>query len=366
MGHGPLEGIRIIEMAGLGPGPFCGMLLADMGAEIIRVDRPNSADFSGGTKGDAMARGKRSIVLDMRKPEDKETFWKLVDRADALFEGMRPGVMERLGIGPDEVLKRKPKLVYGRMTGFGQTGPLAKAAGHDINYAAISGTLAHIGLKDKPIIPLNLVADFGGGGMFLAVGMLGALLRVARGGDGQVVDATMVDGAAALATIIYGLRSVGRWTDGREENFLDGGAHFYNTYLTKDDLWVSVGAIEPQFYADLLKGLGVDGDAKYKDYFNRSKWPGFVEEFAKIFKTKTRAEWDATFSKLDACYAPILTMADAPKHPANIERGVFIDVGGVIQPGPAPRFSATPSKVVSPPPTPGQHTAEILKELGIE
>ena len=364
---GPLEGIRIIEMAGLGPGPYCGMLLADMGADVIRVDRPGSGDpLHGEPKGDTMGRGKRSIQLDMRKSaEDKEVFWKLLDTADILFEGMRPGVMERLGIGPDECLKRRPKLVYGRMTGFGQTGPMALAAGHDINYAAMSGTLAHIGTKEQPIIPLNLVADFGGVVRFLAMGLLGALIKVQRGGAGQVVDATMLDGAASMANIFFGLMATGRWTPNRGENFLDGGAHFYNTYATKDGEWISIGAIEPQFYADLLKALGISEDPSYADYFNRDKWPAWREDFTRRFKEKTRDEWTAIFAKLDACYAPILNWINAKDHPHNIERKVFIEVDGVTQPAPAPRFGGTPTSVRGGPPSVGQSTNEILKELGL-
>ncbi len=359
----PLEGIRIIEMAGLGPGPYCGMLLADFGAEVIRVDRPVPALTLLDPSLDVIARGKRSIALDLKSAEDREVLWKLIDSADVLFEGMRPGVMERLGFGPDVCLERKPKLVYGRMTGFGQTGPLAKVAGHDINYLAVSGTLGHIGLKERPIIPLNLVADFGGGAMFLAFGILTALLNVQRGGQGQVVDAAMVDGVASLATIFSGLRAMGQWRMGREENFLDGGAHFYNLYETKDGLFVSVGAIEPHFYTDLLSALAIT-DPAYQDYVSPANWPAFKLEFARRFKTKTRAEWDAIFAPLDACYAPVLTWADAPLHPHNAARGTFTEINGVAQPAPAPRLSVTPAVVTRPPPGEGQHTDEILAELG--
>ncbi len=364
--HGPLAGLRIIEMAGLGPGPYCGMLLADLGADVIRIDRPVPAmTLLDDPRRDVMARGKRSITLDLKKPAHQQVLWKLIDTADALYEGMRPGVMERLGFGPTECLARKPKLVYGRMTGFGQTGPLAKTAGHDVNYLALSGTLGHIGVKERPIIPLNLVADFGGGAMFLAMGLLSALLNVQRGGEGQIVDAAMVDGAASLATIFYSLRSMGHWRMGREDNVLDGGAHFYNLYETQDGQWVSLGAIEPQFYEQALKGLGFHGGA-YADYLNPAVWPALKVEFAKRFKEKTRAEWDEVFASLDACYAPVLDWSSAPHHPHNAARKTFVSVDGVDQVAPAPRLSATPAQITRPPPGDGQHTDEILEELGLK
>lgn len=360
----PLEGLRVIEMAGLGPGPYCGMLLADFGADVIRIDRPvTSTPLLGDPTRDVTARGKRSLCLDLKQAEDQQVLWALIDSAQALFEGMRPGVMERLGFGPEACLHRKPSLVYGRMTGYGQEGPLAKAAGHDLNYLALSGTLAHIGVKERPVIPLNMVADFGGGAMFLAFGLLTALLNVQRGGMGQVVDAAMVDGAASLATMFYGLRATGQWRDGREDNVLDGGAHFYNVYETSDGLFVSVAAIEPQFYRDLLKGLGLDA-ALYADPLNPAKWPAFKVDFANRFRTKPRAEWDAIFASLDACYAPVLDWNSAPKHPHNAQRGTFINVDGMPQVAPAPRLSATPAALSRPPPSEGQHTNEILIELG--
>lgn len=364
---GPLEGIRVIEMAGLGPGPYCGMLLADMGADVIRVDRPGGSwGPHGETRGDVMGRGKRSIQLDLRKPDDVEIFWKLLATADVLFEGMRPGVMERLGAGPEECLRRRPSLVYGRMTGWGQTGPLAKAAGHDINYVALTGALAHMGSKETPMIPLNFLADFGGGGLFLAMGILAALLKVRAGGEGQVVDAAMVDGATSMAAMFFGMTATGRWTSKRGENLLDGGAHFYNVYRTKDDHWVTVGAIEPQFYADLLKGLGIStDDPQYASYMDPDAWPSLKTDFAARFASRTRDEWTAIFAPLDACYAPLLTWLEAPHHPHNVAREMFVEVAGVTQPAPAPRFAATPTSVRTGPPELGQHTSELLAELGI-
>lgn len=360
---GPLHGIRVIELAGLGPGPFCCMLLADLGADVIRVDRPTPAmTLSEDARLDVMGRNKRSIVLDLKQASDRERLWKLIGTADALVEGMRPGVMEKLGFGPTETLERHPSLVYGRMTGFGQHGPLASAAGHDINYLALTGLLGAIGPKERPVIPLNLVADFGGGALYLALGLVSALLHVKQGGRGQVVDATMIDGASSLSAMFYGLSAMKQWQPKREANFLDGGAHFYNVYETKDGEWVSVGAIEPQFYAVLLRGLGVDPE-QYEDYLNPARWPAWKQDFAAIFKTKTRAEWDSIFLGTDACYAPVLELSNAHQHPHNVARGTFVTEGGVLQPGPAPRFSHTPGSIRRPPPANGQHTDEILAEL---
>jgi alpha-methylacyl-CoA racemase len=350
-------------MAGIGPGPFCGMMLADLGAEVIRVDRPMASNsIISDPRLDLMGRGKRSITLDLKKPAEAEVLWKLIEGADGLLEGFRPGVMERNGFGPDAVLARRPTLVYGRMTGFGQTGPLAKMAGHDINYLSLSGALGAIGPKERPVIPLNLVADFGGGAMFLAVGMLSALLHVKAGGKGQVVDAAMVDGTSLLTVMFHSLRAMGQWRDERETNFLDGAAHFYNVYETKDGKWVSIGPIEPQFYAELVKRMELSGMQAQLD---PARWPELKAVLARRFKEKTRAEWDAVFEGSDACYTPVLTLADAAQHPHNVARGTFVERFGVQQPAPAPRFSGTSPVLSRPPPTPGEHNDEILRELGI-
>lgn len=356
---GPLRGVRIIEMEGLGPTPFCGMLLADLGADVIRVDRPSNAARMDPTL-DLFGRGKRSIVLDIKQAADAATLWRLIDRADALCEGLRPGVMERNGFGPDACFVRRPSLVYGRMTGFGQDGPLAPRAGHDINYLSLSGALGAIGPAEKPVIPLNLVADFGGGALYLALGMLSALLHVRAGGSGQVVDAAMVDGAASLTTFFYSMRAMGQWQDERESNLLDGGADFYNVYETKDGQWISVGAIEPQFYAQLMQGLELE---PHSDYLDRAQWAARRLIVAQRFKEKTRAQWNAIFAGTDACYTPVLTMTDAALHPHNAARHTFVQAFGYTQPNVAPRLSVTPGALARPPPAAGADTAEILAEL---
>lgn len=359
---GPLQGLRVVELAGIGPGPHAAMILGDLGADVVRVERPNK---SGQPSGDSMLRNRRSVTADMKSDEGRELVLSLIKKADVLIEGFRPGVTERLGLGPEDCAKVNERLIYGRMTGWGQTGPRALQAGHDINYISLNGLLHAVGRKgERPVPPLNLAGDFGGGSMFLLVGILSALFERQTSGKGQVVDAAMVDGAASLSTIFYGLRAMGQWRPGREQNFLDGGAHFYGVYETKDGLWVSVGAIEPQFYRDLLIGLGID-DPAFQQYLSPENWPAFKVELARRFKEKTRAEWDAVFAKLDACYAPVLTWDDAPQHPHNAARGTFIEVGGVAQPAPAPRLSATPGAVGRPPPAEGQHTDEILAELGL-
>ncbi len=362
---GPLAGFRILEMAGLGPGPFCGMTLADLGADVTRVERPVPAmTVATDAKLDMMNRGKRSIIVDLKSKDGAETMGKLLDRSDGLFEGFRPGVMERNGFGPDVCLARKPTLVYGRVTGWGQTGPWAKMAGHDINYLSLTGVLGAIGEKAKPAIPLNLVADFAGGAMFLLLGMVSALLHVQRGGKGQVIDASMIDGAASLTTAIYGLSAMGQWNrNEREANLLDGAAHFYSVYETKDGEWVSVGAIEPQFHAELLQKLELT-IPNPEGYLDRARWPELKKVLAARFKDKTRAEWDAIFAGGDACYAPVLHLGNAAAHPHNVARGTFVEQFGALQPGPAPRFSETPQSLQRPPPERGQHTAEILAELG--
>jgi alpha-methylacyl-CoA racemase len=362
---GPLQGVRIIEIAGIGPGPFCAMMLADMGADVVRVDRRGPSTGRVTPRHDVLNRGRRSIALDLKKPEGVGAVLALVEGADILFEGFRPGVMERLGLGPEACLARNHRLVYGRMTGWGQEGPLAQAAGHDINYIGLSSALHGIGRSPgKPVPPLNLVGDFGGGGLMLAFGLVCALYEARNSGRGQVVDAAMVDGSAALMAMFYGLRAVGMWTDRRGENFLDTGAHFYDTYETKDGKYVSVGAIEPQFYALLLKHTGID-DPAWKAQMDRKKWPEFKARLTEIFKAKTRDEWCEIMEGTDVCFAPVLSMEEAHLHPHNQARGTFVEENGVLQPAPAPRFSRTRPEIQGPPPIPGQHTDEILREAGL-
>jgi alpha-methylacyl-CoA racemase len=363
---GPLKGYRIVELAGIGPGPFCGMMLADMGAEVLRLDR-SSAVREGGPApvADVLGRGRRSVGVDLKHPEGREAVLRLVEKADALIEGFRPGVTERLGLGPDDCMARNPRLVYGRMTGWGQEGPYASAAGHDINYIALSGTLSMIGRKgEAPVPPLNLVGDFGGGGMLLAFGIVCAMLEATRSGQGQVIDAAMVDGAALLASMMHGFRSTGMWRDERGTNLLDTGAFFYEVYETKDGRYVSIGAIEPQFYAQLaeLTGLAADGGAPEQN--DRSSWPSLKERMAELIKTKTRDEWCELMEGTDVCFAPVLEPDEAPSHPHNEHRATFIDVEGVVQPAPAPRFSRTAAAVERPPARAGQHTDDALGDWG--
>jgi alpha-methylacyl-CoA racemase len=359
---GPLSGVRIIEFAGIGPAPFAGMMLADMGAEIVRIDRTQPARRP--PRADLMNRGRRSVALDLKSAEGVAAAARLIESADALIEGFRPGVMERLGLGPEQCLERNPRLVYGRMTGWGQEGPLAAAAGHDINYIALAGALAGIGRKDgKPVPPLNLVGDFGGGGMYLAFGVVCALLEAQRSGRGQVVDAAMVDGVASLLTMFYGLREVGAWSDVRGTNFLDGAAPYYDVYETADGEHVAIGSIEPQFYAELLQRIGL-AETQLPSREDRAQWALLKQRLAAVFKTRTRAEWCTLLEGSDACFAPVLTMAEAPQHPHNRARGTFVEANGILQPGPAPRFSRTPGAIDRPPPLPGEHTREVLVEAG--
>ena len=360
---GPLQGVKVIEVGGIGPGPFCGMMLSDMGAEIVRVARKGQFMITE-PKFDLLTRNRRSIEVDLRKEEGAAAVLKMVEQADALQEGFRPGVMEKLGLGPDACLERNPRLVYGRMTGWGQEGPLAKAAGHDINYIALTGALHAIGRKgESPVPPLNLVGDFGGGGMMLAFGMVCALFESQKSGKGQVVDAAMVDGSAALMAMMYGLRASGLWTDDRGMNLIDGGAHFYDTYETSDGKYVSVGSIEPQFYALLLEHTGID-DPAFKNQLDLTKWPEFKERLTEIFKTKTRDEWCDIMEGTDVCFAPVLSLDEAKDHPHNRTRNTFIEVEGVLQPAPAPRFSRTAPKTPNPPPKIGEHTEAVLADFG--
>jgi alpha-methylacyl-CoA racemase len=363
---GVLSGYRIIELAGIGPGPMCAMLLSDMGADVARIDRLADAGLgiSAESKFNFLNRGRRSIALDLKQPEAIETLLKMVERADALIEGFRPGVTERLGLGPDVCLKRNPRLVYGRMTGWGQEGPLAHAAGHDINYIALSGALGSIGRRgEAPVPPLNLVGDFGGGALYLALGVVAGLLEAQKSGKGQVVDAAMVDGAASLMTAIYGIRAAGIWSDKRGDNILDTGAHFYDVYETKDGQYVSIGSIEAKFYEELLRLSGLKNEELPRQN-DRAKWPAMKERVRALFKTKTRDEWCKIMEGSDICFAPVLSMDEAPEHPHNRHRGTFVESGGVRQPGPAPRFSRTPSKIQRPPARPGEHTEEALSDWG--
>ncbi len=363
---GPLTGFKVVEFAGIGPGPMCAMLLADLGAEVIRIDRVQ--EFLLGVrlapKFNVLLRSRRSVAIDMKNEEGVETARRLIDQADALIEGFRPGVMERLGVGPDECLARNPKLVFGRMTGWGQDGPLAHAAGHDMNYIALTGALHAIGPKGgKPVPPLNLVGDFGGGALYLAFGIVSALLEASRSGQGQVVDAAMVDGAASLMAATYGYNAQGMWNPERGTNLLDSGAHFYQVYETKDGKYVSIASIEPKFYDELLEKAGLDKE-EYSAQMEREHWPEYIDKLGAVFKTKTRDEWREIMEGSDICFAPVLSMEEAPHHPHNAERETFVEVAGVVQPAPAPRFSRTPGEVQGPPPEPGEHTDEILAGWG--
>ena len=365
---GPLAGVRVVEIAGIGPGPFCAMMLADAGADVVRVDRA-SAVWGGdpdSPPSDVLARGRRSIGIDLKTPDGVETVLRLAEGADALLEGFRPGVAERLGIGPEDCLARNPRLVYGRMTGWGQDGPYAQAAGHDLNYISLAGVLGAIGRKGQaPVPPLNLVGDFGGGGMYLAFGIVCALLEARSGGRGQVVDAAMVDGAASLMAFVYGMRAMGYWTDERGANMLDTGAPYYDVYETSDGRYLSVAAIESQFYAELRERLGLDGP-QWDEQNRRDRWPELKAELARVVASKTLDEWCEILEGSDACFAPVLSPADAPDHPHNRARGTFTESFGVLQPRPAPRFSRTDSSIAGPPPHPGQHTDEILGEIGLD
>jgi alpha-methylacyl-CoA racemase len=357
---GALDGIRVIEMAGLAPAPYCGMILADFGADVVRVDRVGAGSF------DQLARGKRSIAINPKQPEGRDTLRRMLERADVLLEPFRPGVMERLGLGPDGACGRNPRLIYARLTGFGQDGPYRDMAGHDINYIALGGALSLIGRRgEKPLAPVNLLGDFAGGGMLCAMGILLALVERSRSGQGQVVDAAMVDGAAYLSSFLYNFRSARLWSDERGTNMLDGGAPFYDTYVTKDGQYMSVGAIEPQFYAALLRGLGLDA-ATMPEQQDRSSWAATAAKFTEIFAQKTRDEWCAIFDGTDACVAPVLGLGEVDAHPHTRARRVLCKgPSGALQAAPAPRLSRTPGSEPRPSPQPGQHTAEILAEYGV-
>ena len=365
---GPLHGLTVLELAGIGPGPFAGMLLSDMGATVIRIERSQSV--RGGDPAqppkDISNRGRLSIGVDLKTADGVDVVLRLVEKAEGLFEGFRPGVTERLGLGPDACLARNPRLVYGRMTGWGQTGPYAQAAGHDINYIALAGALEPIGRAGQaPVPPLNLVGDFGGGGMFLAFGMVCGMLEAQRSGHGQVVDAAMVDGAATLMTMFHAFTAMGAWRPERGTNLLDTGAHFYDVYECSDGTYISIGSIEPQFYAELRRLGGLDGP-EWDAQMDRSNWPVLKAKLQQLFLTKTRDAWCELMEHTDVCFAPVLSIADAPKHPHNVARSTLVEVAGVTQPAPAPRFSRTVPEIASPPSHPGQHTDDVLALAGFD
>ena len=365
---GPLNGYRIIEIAGIGPGPFAAMLLSDLGAEVVRVERaqsvrgpaPDTPHF------DILLRGRRNIAIDLKNPDGVDTLLALVESADAIIEGFRPGVMERLGVGPDVCLARNPRIVFGRMTGWGQNGMYGQAAGHDINYIALAGALAHFGRAgEMPTPPLNMVGDFGGGGMFLALGVVAALLEAQKSGKGQVVDAAMVDGTAILMTMLWAMNNVGLFDEtSRGTNLLDTGAHFYDVYRCKDGRFVSLGSIEPQFYAELMRLTGLDGDVEFAKQMDRSQWPHLKARLTEVFLQKTQAEWCAIMEATDVCFAPVLTMSEAAHHPHNVERKTFVEHHGVTQPAPAPRFSRTSAELTLAPAHAGQNSREVLERWG--
>jgi alpha-methylacyl-CoA racemase len=362
---GPLSGVKVIEIAGIGPGPYAAMLLADMGAEVVRVDRAQAVTGSFDRPNlEILNRGRRSIGVDLKHADGVETVMAMVEQADALIEGFRPGVADRLGIGPDACLARNPKLVYGRMTGWGQDGPYAQAAGHDINYIALAGALAHFGRAgSKPTPPVNVVGDFGGGGMLLAFGVACALVESGRSGQGQVIDAAMVDGAASLMTMMWGFQALGIWGE-RGTNVLDTGAPFYDTYETSDGGFIALGSLEPQFYAELVERLGLGGEVELNRQMDQTSWPELRDRLTALFKTKTRDEWCAVLEMTDVCFAPVLPMREAVDHPHIKARGTIVEEFGLPQPAPAPRFSRTPGAIQGPPAWPGQHTDAVLGDWG--
>ena len=368
--RGPLAGYKIIEIAGIGPGPFAAMMLSDMGAEVVRVERVQAVRdaTSSNANWDVMQRGRKNIAIDLKQPDGVEALLQLVERADALIEGFRPGVMERLGVGPDICLARNKKLVFGRMTGWGQDGPYANSAGHDINYIALAGALAHFGRAgEAPVPPLNMVGDFGGGGMLLAYGVVCALLDAQKSGAGQVVDAAMVDGSAILMSMFWGFKKIGMHDENaRGTNMLDTGAHFYDVYKCNDGKYVSIGSIEPQFYAQLLQLTGLANDAEFANQQDRSMWPKLKQRLTEVFATKSQTQWCQIMEGTDVCFAPVLTMSEAAKHPHNVARETFIEIDGVVQPAPAPRFSRTNGAVSHGPVAAGENTREVLQSWGVK
>ena len=360
---GPLTGLRVVELAGLGPAPYACMLLAELGADVVRVDRPGGGSLIVAPEKDALNRSRPSVAVDLKSPGGRDVLLRLIDGADVLVEGLRPGVLERLGVGPDEALARNPRLVFARMTGWGQDGPLAQRAGHDINYLGLTGALHAIGPADRPVPPLNIGADFGGGSMFLIVGILAALFERGTSGRGQVVDAAMVDGASSLVTMVYGMLGAGLWRDRRAANLLDGGAPFYDTYACADGGHVAVGALEPQYYAALLEGLGL-ADALPGAQYDVAHWPEHRRRFTEAFASRTRDEWAAAFEGTDACVTPVLGLEEAPAHPHLAARGTFVEQDGTALPGPAPRFSRTPGAVRGAARRPGADTRAVLSDWG--
>ncbi|MFE7379215.1 CaiB/BaiF CoA transferase family protein [Streptomyces zhihengii] len=365
-GNGPLAGVRVVELAGIGPGPFAAMHLADLGADVVRVDRPGGAGLGIDPARDLTNRGKRSVLLDLKTDEGRARTLDLVEKADILVEGYRPGVAERLGVGPDACLARNPRLVYGRMTGWGQDGPLAERAGHDIGYIAVTGALSMVGEADRPpVVPANLLGDYAGGSLYLVIGVLAALQHArSEGGRGQVVDAAIVDGAAHLTTMIHGMMTAGGWQDRRGANLLDGGCPFYGTYETADGEYMAVGALEQKFYDEFITLLGIADEVPARKDFGR--WDELREAVAARFRSRTRAEWTAVFEGSDACVAPVLGLREAAAHPHLAARSTFVDHGGVTQPAPAPRFSATPGALTRPPALPGAHTADVARDWGVD
>ena len=362
---GPLTGTKVLELVGMGPGPFAGMILGDLGAEVLCIDRVGGAEGAIDPRRDPTRRNRRSVCIDLKHPDGAELVLRLIESADALIEVFRPGVAERLGIGPEVCLRRNPRLVYGRMTGWGQDGPLAADAGHDINYIAVAGALHPIGRRGAaPVPPLNILGDYAGGGMLLTIGILAALAEASRSGRGQVVDAAMVDGSALLTSFLHGMRATGLWNEERGTNLVDTGAPFYNVYATADERYVAVGAMENRFYRNLLQRLGID-DVDPADQMNQASWPMLTDRFSRIFASRTRDEWCAMFDGVDGCLTPVLAPAEVADHPHHRHRESFIDVGGVVQPAPAPRFSRTPAAVRTPPPARGQDTEAALSDWGL-
>jgi alpha-methylacyl-CoA racemase len=361
---GPLQGVRVVEMAGIGPAPFCTMMFADMGAEVLRIDRKTRTPLP--VRDPVAARGRRSVMLDLKQPAGVDAALELIGQADILIEGFRPGVMERLGLGPEVCMQHNPRLIFGRMTGWGQHGPLAHAAGHDLNYIALSGALHAIGRAgERPVPPLNLVGDYGGGAMMLAFGLMCALWESRQSGQGQVVDAAMTDGSALLMGLFHGMRAAGLWSNERGVNLVDGGAPFYDTYTCADGRHVSIGPLEPQFYSELLERLGLADDPDFAQQLDRDRWPAMRAKLAAIFGARTRDEWCRQLEGTDACFAPVLDLDEAPRHPHNQARATFVQHGGLLQPAPAPRFSRTAPTLSTPAPLPGEHTASALADWGV-